>query len=296
MSKTIIKCLNANGTYLKITNEQSTHNSNEFKIFVPVDTTLELTDISALDNKNHYAVTLSEPENERTAYVIYSYHWFVVSTDDPDIKSNDPPATIKQSVKAVEPVVNKYTPFVQKQINSLTKYNANGKINLDTSCIYFSQRDNYVMPHRTCNSSSNAMYLNWLQRASGQAKVLTDDDVFVQSVLKRGDTIYHGVITEALKAYGFNTVWDTTEDYSKLKETVLAGFVVPVNILHRGTKSNPRGGHVICLVGYRQSGDWITMDPYGTLDSGYTNFNGKHAFLSRADFQARWQGGARYLA
>jgi hypothetical protein len=295
MSKTIIKCLNANGTYLKITNEQSTHDSNEFKIFVPVDTELELTDISALDKKNHYAVTLLEPENERTAYVIYSYHWFVVSTDDPDIKSNDPPATIKQTVKPSTVVVSKYIPFVQKQINSLSKYSPTGKVNLNTSCVYFSQRDNDVMPHRTCNSSSNAMYLNWLQRASGQSKVLTDDDVFVQSVLKRGDTIYHGVITEALKAYGFNTVWDTTEDYSKLKETVLAGFVVPVNILHRGTKSNPRGGHIICLVGYRQSGDWITMDPYGTLDSGYTNPNGKHAFLSRADFQSRWQGGARYL-
>lgn len=299
MSNIIIKIANPNGTYLKVTNLQSTDISNEDKIYVAVDTEIELTDITKADEKNHYRVSLLEPELGKYTYYLYSPHVVITKSDDPDYVVNTPKSVIvanSLNQAKVNFINSQYSPFVQKQINSLVRYSPTGNIDLDTSCIYFSQRDNDVMPNRTCNSSSNAMYLNWLQRACGQSKVLTDDDVFVKSVLKRGDTIYHGVITQTLKAYGFNTIWDDDGDINKLKQLVLAGFVVPVNILHRGTRTNPRGGHIICLVGYRQSGDWICMDPYGTLDSGYTNRNGKNAFISRADFQSRWQGGYRYLS
>lgn len=287
---TVIKTTSVSGTYLKVTPDfQASAPQNDGKEFVPPNTELTLSNIGPVEKK-HRKITLTK-FNESKDWYIYDPHWAIVVSDDPDHLANIP-----QNKTIIVKPVSKYSSFVQKQIDSLIKYSPTGVVDLDTSCVYFSQRDNDVMPHRTCNSSSNAMYLNWLQRASGQSKVLTDDDVFVQSVLKRGDTIYHSVITEALKAYGFNTYWNTDGDYSKLKDIVSAGFVVPVNILHRGTKRNPRGGHIISLVGYRQSGDWITMDPYGTLDSGYTDVNGKHAFLSKADFEARWQGGSRYLA
>lgn len=291
MSTTILKCGNANGTYLKVTNEQSTADSNQDKIFVSYDSQIELTEVFPLDNKNHYKVTLKEPENNEVNYFLYSLHWVVVSTDDVDIKANDPKLIVNIPLQQA----SKYSFFVQKQVDSLTKYSKTGSINLDTSCVYFSQRDNYTMANRTCNSSSSAMYLNWLQRASGQSNVLTNDDEYLRTVLQQGDTIYHENQTWALKQYGFNTVWDENGRYSKLKELVLAGFVVPINILHRGTKDNPRGGHIVCVIGYRQSDDWVLADPYGTFESGYTNPKGMCSFFSGSDMKARWQEGMRYL-
>jgi hypothetical protein len=67
-------------------------------------------------------------------------------------------------------------PAVQRQIERLTQYLPSGKtLNLETKTRYFSQRDNYRDAHRTCNSSSNAMYLDWLLRMIGKPGLDSDD-------------------------------------------------------------------------------------------------------------------------
>lgn len=298
MSKTIIKCINQNGTYLKITNEQSTADSNEGKLFVPVDTTLELADISALDKKNHYAVTLLEPENERTTYVLYSYHWAVISSDDPDIKANDPPRTVKQSVGVVEPVVNKYIPFVQKQINSLSKSAKGNFINLNVGVKYESQLDNYQMRYRSCNSSAHAMYLNWLFSATGQNKYVTDD-TYLKQVLQIADTTVHWAHTSLLKKYGFNTEWDTDADVDSIISTLEVGIPVTCNINHHPVdwvNQQVYGGHIIVLIGYNaQTKMFTTHDPFGDVNTGYKNRNGAYNKMSKAQYLVRMQGGARFI-
>jgi hypothetical protein len=187
--------------------------------------------------------------------------------------------------------------FVDDQIAKLTKYcNAGTVPNLSTGTKYFSQRDNYKDSWRTCNSSSNAMYLDWLRRATGEPG-LSDDEEFVRTVFNFGDTIYHENQTSALKKYGFSTAWRTDRDIAKVNALLDAGFPVVVNILHRGSVGDPTGGHVIMLSGRRKSeGTYISQDPYGTLGSGYTDPNGKHAPISPRSFNARWQGGYRVLA
>lgn len=277
--QTLIKCINLGGSYLKIDpNFQAVALENNDKIFVSVNGTFELTAIEPVVN-NHRKITLMQPvatNQTRLDYYIYVNHW--------DITTNKP-----------APVVSKNSAFIQKQIDTLTKYSKTGTIDLNTSCVYFSQRDNYTMPQRTCNSSANAMYLNWLQRASGQPNILTNDDEYLRKVLQCGDTIFHENQTQAIKQYGFSTVWSTDGDYSKLKELVLAGFVVPINILHRGSRANPRGGHIVCVIGYK-NGVWSLADSYGTFESGYTNPNGMYSSFQDADLKIRWQGGYRYLA
>jgi hypothetical protein len=187
--------------------------------------------------------------------------------------------------------------FVDGQIAKLTKYCKAGTVpNLDIGTKYFSQRDNYTMPHRTCNSSSNAMYLDWLRRSTGQ-EGLNDDEGYIRTLLEIGDTIYHENQTAALKKYGYSTKWLTDGDTAKVNALLDAGFPIVVNILHRGDISSPRGGHVIMLCGRRKSeGTYISQDPYGTLGSGYTDTNGKYAPISKRSFDARWQGGYRVLA
>lgn len=300
MSKTIIKCTNANGTYLKITNEQSTALSNDDKVFVPVDTTLELIDISNLDNKNHYKITLAEPENDRSEYVIYHFHWAVVSSEDKLIKANDPPVTIKQTVKAAAPIIkeDEYSPFVQKQLIALSKYSPTGKINLDVGVKYESQLDNYQMRYRSCNSSAHAMYLNWLFSATSQSKYVTDD-TYLKQVLQIADTTVHWAHTSLLKKYGFNTEWDTDADVDAIISTLEAGIPVTCNINHHPVdwvNEQVYGGHIIVLIGYNaQTKMFTTHDPFGDVNTGYKNRNGAYNKMSKAQFKIRTQGGARFL-
>ena len=188
-------------------------------------------------------------------------------------------------------------PFVDEQIRLLAGYCAPGaRPNLDVTTSYYSQRDNYTMPHRTCNSSSNAMYLDWLRRSVGRPALGGDND-YLKTLLAIGDTIYHENQTAALNKYGFRTAWRTDSNRANVDALLDAGFPVVVNILHRGSITNPTGGHVIMLCGRRKSeGTYISHDPYGTLGSNYRDTNGKHAPISLRSFQARWQGGYRILA
>ena len=186
--------------------------------------------------------------------------------------------------------------FLKAQIDKLSSYVLPGKsLNLNTRSTYYSQRDNYTMPHRTCNSSANAMYLDWLRRSTGR-EPLGGDDGYLSTVLSIGDTTEHWAQTSALKRYGFDTVWNTDKDYDKVSELLQAGIPVVVNILHRGTLAAPKGGHIIMLVGEnKSSGINTAQDPYGTLQSNYTDTDGRLDVIRTAIFKRRWQGGYRTL-
>ena len=186
-------------------------------------------------------------------------------------------------------------PAVQRQIERLTQYLPSGKtLNLETKTRYFSQRDNYRDAHRTCNSSSNAMYLDWLLRMIGKPG-LDSDDGYLKKVLSIGDSPDHSVQTKAIKQYGFNTKWMTDRDTPFVEDLVEAGFPVVVNILHKGPITNPSGGHIIMLIDQKAE-DWIAHDPWGTLTSQYKEHKGEYSRISKQEFNARWQGGYRILA
>lgn len=185
---------------------------------------------------------------------------------------------------------------VERQIERLTAYCTNGvqKPNLDLTTKYWSQRDNTVQPLRTCNSTTNAMYLDWLLRVTGR-QGLTSDQPYVNKVLSNGDTTIHEVQTQTIREYGFSTKWMTDEDTPFVDALLEAGFPVVINFLHRGSMSKPTGGHVILLVGHTGS-NYVAQDPFGTLMSNYTNTNGKLSVVPEQQFKARWQGGYRILA
>jgi Peptidase_C39 like family len=207
-------------------------------------------------------------------------------------------------ITALEAAKNKLaTPFATDQYNKLSAYSKTGYINLDTKTTYYSQRDNYVMGGRTCNSSSNAMWVNWLRLVTGGQSLGGDDD-YLRKLLSIGDTPYHENQTKCIeKYYGFRSKWIESEneprpeEFEQVNGLLDSGFPVVVNINHRGPISAPKGGHVIMLIGRRKSeGTYIAHDPYGTLSSDYENENGRASLIGRADFYARWQGGRRVLA
>lgn len=184
--------------------------------------------------------------------------------------------------------------FVEDRKDILRAYCLPGTtLNLGTRTAYFSQRDNYTMPGRTCNSSSSAMWLDWVMRATGRSG-LGGDDRYLQTVLGIGDTIYHENQTAAIKKYGFNSTWRDDADHNVVDALISAGMPVTVNILHRGSIESPRGGHIILLCGKRD-GTWIVQDPYGTLESNYSDSDGEHCHIGDREFLARWQGGYRVI-
>lgn len=167
-----------------------------------------------------------------------------------------------------------------------------------------SQRDNHVQPHRTCNSTANAMYLNYFRLFNEDVdrQGYVPDDTYLSSVLKRGDTTDHEVQTRTLRAYGLDSVWDTSGSFSKMIRTLDEGFPIVVNLLHRGKVGNCgagalRGGHVVLVRSYytNTAGQIVfrVSDPYGQICSDYKDHKLDYD-LAEVQFKARWQGGARY--
>ena len=163
-----------------------------------------------------------------------------------------------------------------------------------TKTTYFGQRDNYTMPHRTCNSSANAVYLDWLRAVTGRDR-LDGDDGYLRVVLSHGDTIQHWAQTAALKDYGWSTQWLTDNDWLFIDELEKAGIPVVCNILHRGKAPNYTGGHIVTIIG--EDGDnYILHDSYGWLTSNYSKTNGAFSRVPKSEMRARSQGGYRTLA
>ena len=255
-------------TWLKKQPIQSNKLSEAEKAFCTKDKSYKV--ITHRKENNHIRVELAYSAG---IWYIWNDHW-KNNWDDDHIDSNHP--------------------VVLTEIKQLKAYT--GKLDLDTSVTYYSQRDNpwrnkKQSPFRTCNSSSNAMYLDWMKRATGQ-KGLNGDNAYIDNVFKYGDTIYHDNQTKSLKDYGCNTKWNTDGNIAAVNGLLKVGIPVVVNILHRGTLSSPSGGHVLILIG-RKEGQYITHDPFGTLLSNYGNHNGAYSIIPENDFKIRWQRGWR---
>lgn len=265
-------------TLLKKAIVQSSELADKDKVEVSKGKTYPIDSLVKKEN-NHSKVVLGHGAG---TWYIYNPHWNLKDTVE----------DVDQSPTVVTPThTNSY---VLAQIQALNKYT--GVYNLATRTNFYNQRDNFTQSHRTCNSSSNAMYADWILRATGR-KGLTGDDEYLRHVLKEGDTTWHGVQTLVLKKYyNIDSEWKGDRNFRCIIPLVKAGIPVVVNILHRGTLDNPRGGHVILLIGRDEAKqEWIAHDPYGTLVSNYRNRNGQFSRIPIKQFTRRWQGGYRLL-
>lgn len=277
---TVLK--STSSTFLKTKAISSIELDDHSKKGVRKDTVITVDNIEPL-SCGHYKVTVNgnaEGIDFKTFHV-YAPHWGIVETNDPRFIDQKP---------------KNNCPAVERQFERIKKYFGDNPIKLNVGTNYYSQRDNYTMSHRTCNSSANAMYVDWLLRVTGRnPKGLGGDDGYLKKVLDIGDTIYHHVQTQAIQKYGFDTKWMTDGDYPFIEDLICEGFPVVVNILHRGSTCAPRGGHIVLLIG-NKSGSFIAHDPYGTLNSNYSNQHGKFSKIDEEEFKIRWQGGYRILA
>jgi len=152
---------------------------------------------------------------------------------------------------------------------------------------FYPQTDNYRDAQRTCNSSACAMCLEYFK--PGTLQGAKGDDAYVRKVFSVGDTTDHSVQTKVLESYGIKSRFSYNLSFADLDRELAAGRPVVIGILHRGTLSNPVGGHMLVVIGKRGE-DYVVNDPYGSLNDGYTGpvTNGKGTVYKRSDLMYRW--------
>jgi len=153
---------------------------------------------------------------------------------------------------------------------------------------YYPQTDNYTNANRTCNSSSCAMCLQFFK--PGTLIGAQGDDAYIRKVFAIGDTTDHEVQTQVLFNYGVRSKFSYNLSFADLDRELATGRPVVIGILHRGTLSNPTGGHMVVVIGKTETGDYVVNDPYGSLNDGYTGdvYTGKGAIYKKSDLSARW--------
>ena len=155
---------------------------------------------------------------------------------------------------------------------------------------WYPQTDNYLMPDRTCNSSSCAMCLEFLKPSSLPTGPKGDDS-YLRKVLSIGDSTDHTVQTKALLSYGLKSTFRYNMNFSDLDFELASGRPVVMGILHRGSDNAPNGsGHMVVCIGKTNSGDYIFRDPYGSIHSNYTGpvSEGKQVIYSKKMLAKRW--------
>lgn len=157
---------------------------------------------------------------------------------------------------------------------------------------YFYQRDSKTgHGERMCQSSCIAMVVEYLfpQVING------DDDTWLATVFKHGDTVSQSAQLNALKSVGIDGVKFAMNGNQEDIETLLnKGIPVPIGILHKGPINNPSGGgHWITCIGYDEEYFYV-HDPFGELNLIYGGYDkrgaddGDYQKYTKANLMKRW--------
>ncbi|PLS67761.1 MAG: hypothetical protein CV045_11760 [Cyanobacteria bacterium M5B4] len=147
------------------------------------------------------------------------------------------------------------------------------------------QTNNLREPDRECYSSSSFMVLNY--KLPG---VLSSDDEYVKRLNALGyDSTEHEGHQILWNKLGLKSQFRTDLGFDDLDQQLEKGNPIAIGFLHRGTLSNPTGGHWAVVIG-RKGEDYVFNDPYGSLMDGYTSspYNGKGVVYPRTVLQKRW--------
>lgn len=155
---------------------------------------------------------------------------------------------------------------------------------------YFYQRDSKTgHGERSCQSSAIAMAIKYFRPG-----LISDDDDYLNTVFRYGDTVSQAAQKKALDHYGIKGSFHQNGSESRLIRLLDLGCPVPIGILHKGHVSNPTGGgHWVTLIGYDEKYFYV-HDPFGELDlvnGGYPKTgptDGKNQKYSRSNLMKRW--------
>jgi uncharacterized protein YvpB len=139
---------------------------------------------------------------------------------------------------------------------------------------YFSQRDNPRFYWSTCNVTSVAMVFYYYGVRSSWGGQLEDELLqWCFNNYGQGSETEHAVLSQLIRAYGFNTSFSTTRRWSEVKNELINKRPVVLAGDYTAT------GHVLTVIGYNSQG-WIVNDPWGDAYTGYSNTEGRKLLYS----------------
>lgn len=163
---------------------------------------------------------------------------------------------------------------------------------------YFSQRDNYILPYVTCNSSAHSMFLDYILRYKLGKDGLTDDKEFIKRVFSgkygtygRNPSVSWDIQSNVCRSYGVNAKYTNKGKNALIRDLTDNNLIAPINIYHYGSsRRNRRGGHVVVAVDFDNKKGFLIYDPYGSRPPSYHNTSNGIYWMSLSEFNFRFQG------
>lgn len=146
---------------------------------------------------------------------------------------------------------------------------------------YASQRDNPSEPDRTCNT-----YASWMCGAFLGMKCSPIE--YYNRMKTFGDSTSHQAQSQALASFGIKDQFLNNMGFDRLDAELAKKKPVVIGINHRGSLENPTGGHMVAVIGKTASGDYIVHDPFGDLNTDYSNRDGAGKVYQRSVLNRRW--------
>ena len=199
---------------------------------------------------------------------------------------------------------NKFIEWLQRQIGPLTLHKfetlwRTPKVvpTVEQQVKYFSQRDNKILPYTSCNSSSHAMFADFVLKVKLGKEGLHNDDEYVSRVYSnkygtygKNNSMSWDVQMNVLRSFGIKAKYNNQGKAALIKQ-LEGDMIAPINIWHKGTSRGSRaGGHVCVAVDYLPEKGFLIFDPYGTRPPYYNKPSHGTYWLSNAEFNWRFQG------
>lgn len=165
----------------------------------------------------------------------------------------------------------------------------------DLKAKYFSQRDNSIKSSTTCNSSAHAMFIDYYLRKNNKPGLSSDEEVLKKvfsgtyGTYGTNSSVSWDIQIAVAKSFGINCKY-SNEGKVALIKILNEGGICPLNIFHKGTSRNNRGGgHIIVALDYDKSKGFYIHDPYGSRPPFYASLDGKY-WMTEKEFDWRFQG------
>ena len=163
---------------------------------------------------------------------------------------------------------------------------------------YFSQRDNKIKPYVSCNSSSHAMFCDYVLRTKLGQEGFASDDTYVCRVYSgkygtygSNNSLSWDIQIKVCKSFGVKAQYSNKGKQALIREITENEGICPLNIFHRGAKpSNRSGGHVVVAVDYDPVKGFKIFDPFGSYPPTYSNKKNGTYWLPEKEFNWRFQG------
>ena len=164
---------------------------------------------------------------------------------------------------------------------------------------HYSQLNNYRNRYNSCNSSSHAMFVDYVLRTILGKEGLSDDDEYVRRVYSnkygtygKNNSVSWDVQLGVVKSYGIKAKYVSGQKSELIRAITEKNLVAPANFRHKGSMYKSYGGHVVLIADYKPDKGFLIYDPYGYRMPNYSRQKEGQGiyWMSNKEFNARHQG------